>query len=156
WLHSVAAVQAARHYGPISKALDRAETLIKECQEQAVVNYHRTVGEAKKRYNKEVRQATDKYQRSRAEFKQRKTEKLLKTVEEYRAKRIAIKERRAKDWKEASEKYRKERKEIQHHYDRNSKRANARVGNAMAQFQDEHANRWQTLATTWRDGLARF
>ncbi len=156
WLHSIAAVQAGRLYGPLCKALDRAETLIKECQEQAVVNYHRSLGEAKKRYNKEVRHAADKYQQLRVELKQRKTERLLKLAQEYRSTRTAIKERRAKDWKESSEKYRKERKEIQQHYDRDSQRANARLANIQAQFEAEHANRWQTLAATWRDGLAHF
>jgi S-DNA-T family DNA segregation ATPase FtsK/SpoIIIE len=156
WLHRLAGVQSGRCYGPLGQALLKAETLVKECQEQAVVNYHRTLGDAKKRYNKEVRQAADKYQRLRAEAKQSRTEKLAQVAEEYRRQRTTVKERRATDWKEAGEKYRRTRKEIQQQYEKDSQRVIARRDKLLAASEVDCANNWNALASTWQEGVARF
>jgi len=156
WLYSIARRQIGGLFGPLSQALVKVEALAKECREQVAIDYHRRLGEGKKRYNKELHQATDKYRRLREESKQRRTEKLQEGMREYRRKRSAIKDQRVTEYAQASEEYRRTRAEIQEQYDRDSERVTSEHDRALAENKADHESRWQALATTWCEGLARF
>jgi DNA segregation ATPase FtsK/SpoIIIE-like protein len=155
WLYSVARAQVGRVYQPLTQALAGGRALLKACEEQLTVGYHRQLGEAKKRYNKEVRQASDKYSRLRAECKQRRVEGLRQTTARYRQQRTDLKERRTREWSEASTRYRRKRADMQKRYHEDSERVQNDHNRQKAERAARHEKQWQALASAWHDGMAR-
>jgi hypothetical protein len=155
WLHAVARSQVHRVCEPLFQALSQATVLLRFAQEYSTTHYHRLHGEAKKRYNREVRQGTENYRRQRAEIKQRRLAGLRQAMQEYRQKRASISARRAKEWSDVSERYRLLRSEIQERYDTDSRAVQEQHDREIADCKREHGEGWQRLAQRWRDGLAQ-
>jgi hypothetical protein len=156
WLYALARSQVRRFYEPLDQALRAAKALLKHCEDRVKFTYHRNLGEAKKRYNKDVRQATAKCRQETAESRQRRTAGLQQVASRYRERRAEIKERRAREWSEAATNYRRTRAQNQKRFESQSRKVQAQRERRLTDLQTRHEQDWATLVNNWQQGLARI
>src|SRR5262249_45136234 len=113
WLYLVVAKRHVnRILRPMGQDLAEAEALVSQCQERAAMSYHSQLGEAKRKCDKDLREATEKHQRHKTEIKERHEREIQETMEKYRRLRAELKERRDNDLKQADQKHQRVRAEI--------------------------------------------
>ncbi len=156
WLYALSKSQVSRICGPLCRSLSQAESLLPRCREQALLSYHRQLGESKRRYNKEIRQVTDKYYRLRDEIKQRRLADLQQAKQTYRRRRAEIKAWTSSEWSQAVTKYRRLRAQIQETYETDSRKVQEKCTRELADSNTRHTSDWNSLVSEWQQGLARF
>jgi hypothetical protein len=153
-LYLMAKRQVDNIYRPICEALAEAETLLGGCQDQALMSYHSQLGEAKRRQDKDLREAGDKYKQLRMEMKARCQKEVQQTVERYRRVRAENKKIRERDLTAATERYRQARAELEQQYERVSRQVHDTYGRQMEEAKLAYEKGWNLLVTNWQQGLA--
>jgi DNA segregation ATPase FtsK/SpoIIIE, S-DNA-T family len=155
-LYARARAQVARYYGPLCQAVNRAEQLLPLCREQSATIYHRNLGESKRRYSREMRQANERYRQLRAQIKETRVNGMAAVREKYRLVRTSLKERRDRDWRAATQKYRRLRSRIQNDYEEYSRKVQLKHERRLAEYKATQTAEWESLIATWHEGLARI
>jgi len=153
WLSSIAKAQVTRLYQPLCLDLAQARTWCRSCEEHSTFHYHKQLGEAKKRYNEEVRQAAHKYRQSWEGFKQRRTQTLRASRDRYRSRRKDMKDRRIREWGEAATKYRQLRGALQVRYETDSRSVQDAHKRQQAAMRERYERDWDNAVTHWKTGL---
>jgi hypothetical protein len=153
WLYVVAKGQAGAATRPLFLAVARAEGLLDSCREQATLQFHRTVGEAAKKYKKELRQITRTYRTRREELKAQRIESVREFADNYRSRRLAAKENRSSDWSEAAQKYRRQRVIVQKRFDAVSRRLQEDLEHEQHESEAQYEALQKSLTQRWEQGL---
>jgi ABC-type multidrug transport system fused ATPase/permease subunit len=149
WLYSEAKRQVSEICGPLNLHLASAERLKDLCEEESSKHYHRLIGQSKRNYNKDAREATARFREQWTELRERRRNAHVEATEEYRRQRVECKECRIRDWKQAGEKYRRIRLELQKAYEKDSEEVYDVYDRELRESKSYHSEERRTLLSDW-------
>src|SRR5262249_6172477 len=126
WLYNAASKQILKVYQPLCQTLSDAELATQRCREQARAAHQGQMAKAKKRHDRDLKEAMEKFRKQRDAVKQRRNVAWKAAQEKYQKDRADSTHRRDTDLRLAHERYQRLRTEIYERYETDSQKIHQR------------------------------